>query len=310
MNYPDGKRYYSLDAYYRQIFGEKVYKLSLDGKMTCPNRDGTLGSRGCIFCSAGGSGDFATPRKESVTRQIEQAISDLPANRKNIKRFIAYFQSYTNTYAPVSYLEPLFTESLAHPSIAGLSIATRPDCIPSKVLSLLASLSKEKPVFIELGLQTIHERTAEYIRRGYPLSVFDDAVTRLSAHNLPVIVHLILGLPGEGRKEILATIQHINKLPVSGVKLQLLHVLKDTDLARELGSFPILSMDEYISLLISCLERLRPDIVIHRLTGDGPKELLLAPLWSLNKRQVLNQLHHEMKAQNTRQGALYKEACI
>lgn len=310
MNYPDGKRYYSLDAYYRQVFGEKVYKLSLDGKMTCPNRDGTLGSRGCIFCSAGGSGDFATPRKESVTRQIEQAISDLPANRKNIKRFIAYFQSYTNTYAPVSYLEPLFTESLAHPSIAGLSVATRPDCIPSKVLSLLASLSKEKPVFIELGLQTIHERTAEYIRRGYPLSVFDDAVTRLSAHNLPVIVHLILGLPGEGRKEILATIQHINKLPVSGVKLQLLHVLKDTDLARELGNFPILSMDEYISLLISCLEHLRPDIVIHRLTGDGPKELLLAPLWSLNKRQVLNQLHHEMKAQNTRQGALYKEACI
>lgn len=310
MNYPDGKRYYSLDAYYRQVFGEKVYKLSLDGKMTCPNRDGTLGSRGCIFCSAGGSGDFATPRKESVTRQIEQAISDLPANRKDIKRFIAYFQSYTNTYAPVSYLEPLFAESLLHPLVAGLSIATRPDCIPSEVLSLLASLSKEKPIFIELGLQTIHERTAEYIRRGYPLSVFDDAVTRLSAHNLPVIVHLILGLPGEGRKELLATIQHINKLPVSGVKLQLLHVLKGTDLARELGNFPILSKDEYISLLISCLEHLRPDIVIHRLTGDGPKELLLAPLWSLNKRQVLNQLHHEMKAKNTRQGALYKEACI
>lgn len=310
MNYPDGKRYYSLDAYYRQIFGEKIYKLSLDGGMTCPNRDGTLGLRGCIFCSAGGSGDFATPRNENVTLQITEAISHLSANRKGIRRFIAYFQSYTNTYAPVSYLEHLFTESIRHPSIAGLSIATRPDCIPPEVLSLLASLSRKKPVFVELGLQTIHESTADYIRRGYPLSVFDDTVIRLSLQKIPVIVHLILGLPKEGEKELLATIRHINELPVSGVKLQLLHVLKGTDLAREFGNFPILSMNEYISLLISCLEHLRPDIVIHRLTGDGPKELLLAPLWSLNKRQVLNQLQHELKAKNTHQGALYKEARI
>lgn len=301
------KPYRSLDYHLRERYGEKVYKVSLNGNMTCPNRDGTLGSRGCIFCSAGGSGDFAGDTSLSVTEQIECQKTGI-LRKFPAKRFIAYFQAYTNTYAPVDYLERIFSEALSHPDVVGLSIGTRPDCLPADVLELLAELNQKKPVSVELGLQTIHEKTASFIRRGYPLSCFDEAVKNLRKARLEVIVHTILGLPGESRKEILETISYLNHSDIQGIKLQLLHVLKGTDLADYYHSpgFPVMTQDEYVDLVIACLERLSPDITIHRLTGDGPKDLLIAPLWSARKTAVLNQIHHEMKIRHTWQGRCHE----
>ena len=300
------KPYYSLHAMLQERFHEKVYKLSLNGGMTCPNRDGTLGTRGCIFCSAGGSGDFAADRLLSVTRQIEQQKA-LITQKRPVHKFIAYFQAYTNTYAPVPYLEKLFREAICHPDIVALSIGTRPDCLGEDVLDLLDRLNRIKPVWVELGLQTIHEDTARYIRRGYTLDCFEKAVKDLRARHLEVIVHTILGLPGENRERMLQTIRYLNGQPIQGIKLQLLHVLKGTDLALdyERGLFETLTMESYLTLLIACLERLSPDIVVHRLTGDGPKDLLIAPVWSSAKRTVLNELHRRMKLENTWQGRLY-----
>lgn len=300
------KRYYSLDYYLKQTFGEKVYKIALDGGMTCPNRDGLLDTRGCIFCSAGGSGDFAAPRCESVTRQIDRAIEEIQKTKTTGKRFIAYFQSYTNTYAPADYLRALFTEALMHPSIAALSIGTRPDCLPDAVLDLLAELNQIKPVWVELGLQTCHEKTAAFIRRGYPLAVFEKAVSDLKNRNLQIIVHTIIGLPFETREDILETIDYISSKPVDGIKLQLLHILKGTDLAEYLGQFHILSMEEYTDLVIACLEHLPQHIVVHRITGDGPKKLLLAPLWSSNKKASMNHINRELKLRDSWQGKQYK----
>lgn len=301
------KRYYSLDYYLKQTFGEKVYKIALDGGMTCPNRDGKLDTRGCIFCSAGGSGDFAAPRCTSVTEQINHAIEGIQKAKTTGNKFIAYFQSYTNTYAPVDYLRKLFTEAIIHPSIVALSIGTRPDCLPKDVLDLLAELNQIKPVWVELGLQTCHEKTAEFIRRGYPLSVFEKAVTELKIRDLQVIVHTILGLPFESREDILATIDYISSKPVDGIKLQLLHVLKGTDLADYLDQFHTLSMEEYTDLVIDCLEHLPQHIVVHRITGDGPKKLLLAPLWSSNKKASMNQINKELKMRDSWQGRLYEK---
>lgn len=300
------KPYYSLHAMLQERFHEKVYKLSLNGGMTCPNRDGTLGTRGCIFCSAGGSGDFAADRLLSVTKQIEQQKA-LITQKRPVHKFIAYFQAYTNTYAPVPYLEKLFREAICHPDIVALSIGTRPDCLGEDVLDLLDRLNWIKPVWVELGLQTIHEDTARYIRRGYALDCFEKAVKDLRARSLEVIVHTILGLPGEDRERTLQTIRYLNGQPIQGIKLQLLHVLKGTDLALdyERGLFETLTMESYLTLLIACLERLSPDIVVHRLTGDGPKDLLIAPVWSSAKRTVLNELHRRMKLENTWQGRLY-----
>ena len=300
------KPYYSLHAMLQERFHEKVYKLSLNGGMTCPNRDGTLGTRGCIFCSAGGSGDFAADRILSVTKQIEQQKA-LITQKRPVHKFIAYFQAYTNTYAPVPYLEKLFREAICHPDIVALSIGTRPDCLGEDVLDLLDRLNRIKPVWVELGLQTIHEDTARYIRRGYALDCFEKAVKDLRARSLEVIVHTILGLPGEDRERTLQTIRYLNGQPIQGIKLQLLHVLKGTDLALdyERGLFETLTMESYLTLLIACLERLSPDIVVHRLTGDGPKDLLIAPVWSSAKRTVLNELHRRMKLENTWQGRLY-----
>ena len=300
------KPYYSLHAMLQERFHEKVYKLSLNGGMTCPNRDGTLGTRGCIFCSAGGSGDFAADRLLSVTKQIEQQKA-LITQKRPVHKFIAYFQAYTNTYAPVPYLEKLFREAICHPDIVALSIGTRPDCLGDDVLDLLDRLNRIKPVWVELGLQTIHEDTARYIRRGYTLNCFEKAVKDLRARRLEVIVHTILGLPGEDRERTLQTIRYLNGQPIQGIKLQLLHVLKGTDLALdyERGLFETLTMESYLTLLIACLERLSPDIVVHRLTGDGPKDLLIAPVWSSAKRTVLNELHRRMKLENTWQGRLY-----
>lgn len=300
------KPYYSLHAMLQERFHEKVYKLSLNGGMTCPNRDGTLGTRGCIFCSAGGSGDFAADRLLSVTKQIEQQKA-LITQKRPVHKFIAYFQAYTNTYAPVPYLEKLFREAICHPDIVALSIGTRPDCLGDDVLDLLDRLNRIKPVWVELGLQTIHEDTARYIRRGYALDCFEKAVKDLRARSLEVIVHTILGLPGEDRERTLQTIRYLNGQPIQGIKLQLLHVLKGTDLALdyERGLFETLTMESYLTLLIACLERLSPDIVVHRLTGDGPKDLLISPVWSSAKRTVLNELHRRMKLENTWQGRLY-----
>ena len=297
------KPYHSVDYMLRERFGEKVYKVTLNGGMSCPNRDGKLGTRGCIFCSAGGSGDFAADSSLSITEQIDRQISILSAKRP-IHKYIAYFQAFTNTYAPVEYLEKIFTEALSHPGIAALSIGTRPDCLGKDVVTLLSRLNRQKPVWVELGLQTIHEKTAAYIRRGYPLSCFEDTVKRLRSEDIEVIVHTILGLPGESTQDILNTMEYLNHQDIQGIKLQLLHVLRGTDLASdyEKGLFCTYERDEYISLVISCLEHLRPDMVIHRITGDGPKDLLISPLWASRKREVLNLLHHQMKENHNYQG--------
>lgn len=299
------KPYYSLDYYLKQTFGEKVYKLALDGGMTCPNRDGTLGTEGCVFCSRGGSGDFAEPLSLSVTAQIEAAKKRVVRKIKS-GRYIAYFQSYTNTYAPCGYLKPLFTEAISHPDIAALSIATRPDCLPGDVLELLKELNRIKPVWVELGLQTIHETTAAAIGRGYKLDCFSSAVTRLKEAGLTVIVHVILGLPGESREMMLDTIRYLGSMNPrpDGIKLQLLHLLKGTKLAAlyQAAPFPIMTMEEYISLILDCIRLLPPDVVIHRLSGDGPKLLLIEPLWSGNKRALLNALSKAFKETGAYQG--------
>lgn len=303
------KPYYSLDNYFKTTYHEKMYKIALDAGMTCPNRDGTLDTRGCIFCSAGGSGDFAAPRTLSIHEQIQYGQEAL-SKKLTGNRFVAYFQAYTNTYAPISVLRRLYTEALSEPSIVGISIATRPDCISTEVLNLLLELHNEYPnkfIWIELGLQTIHPQTASYIRRGYPLSVFDEVVASLHRIDIPIIVHVILGLPGEDNEMTLQTIQYLNQLPIWGIKLQLLHVIENTDLAVDWKNemFTLPSKENYLELLIDCIERLRPNIVIHRLTGDGPASKTLAPLWSLHKRDVLNSFHRRMKERNTWQGKLY-----
>ena len=298
------KPYYSLNNYLLENFGEKLYKLSLDGGMTCPNRDGQIDTRGCIFCSSEhGSGDFAASRTLSITEQIETAKEKV-AGKFSGSHYIAYFQAFTNTYADVSYLENIFMEAIIHPDIKVLSIATRPDCLPDDVLNLLGRLNKIKPVWIELGLQTIHQKTADYIRRGYALDCYEAAVDKLHTLGIPVITHVIIGLPGEAKSDMLETVRYLNKVGTDGVKLQLLHVLKDTDLADDYlnGQFKELSLEEYSDIIINSLEVLSPDIVIHRLTGDGPKKLLLAPLWSSNKKHVLNTLHSEIRRRNTYQG--------
>lgn len=297
------KPYHSLDYMLRERFGEKVYKVTLNGGMSCPNRDGKIGTRGCIFCSAGGSGDFAADAALSITDQIESQISIL-SQKRPIHKYIAYFQAYTNTYAPVEYLEKIFTEAISHPKIVALSIGTRPDCLSPEIVTLLSRLNKQKPVWIELGLQTIHEDTASYIRRGYDLPVFEHALKRLRQLGIPVIVHTILGLPGEDIKQNLETMHYLNEHHIQGIKLQLLHVLKYTDLADDYltGRFSVYSMEEYFEVLSSCICNLSPDIVIHRLTGDGPKDLLIAPTWSTNKRHVLNQMQSWFKIHDIWQG--------
>lgn len=297
------KRYYSLDSYIKETFGEKLYKISLDGGMTCPNRDGTLDTRGCIFCSAGGSGDFASDRRLSIKEQLAQG-KQLISKKYTGSSYIAYFQAYTNTYASVSYLEKIFTEALDDEDVKVLSIATRPDCLSPEILDLLFRLNQRKPVWVELGLQTIHETSARFIRRGYTLDVFEKAVYDLKKIGVSVIVHTILYLPNETEDMMLETISYLNKLPINGIKLQLLHILKGTDLAHlyEKSPFHLPTMDEYFILLGKLLSHLRPDIVVHRLTGDGPKSLLLAPLWTSNKRLVLNTMQKYLKDADIWQG--------
>lgn len=367
------KPYYSLDAYMKYTYGQKVYKIAVDAGLTCPNRDGTLGERGCIFCSAGGSGDFAVPiagggrqdgqkavgastevyHKEyerrgscgdverktlDVRRQIERGMAKF--HKKVGEKFVIYFQAYTNTYGNPAYLERIWREALEEESVVGISIATRPDCLgipgvsisekhaepiagdrrqgtesSETVIGILARLKKEyatrgKFIWIELGLQTMHEKTAEYIRRGYPLSTYETAIRALTDMDIPYITHVILGLPGENEVDMLATVRYVcgQQAKPFGIKLQLLHVLRGTDLYEDYatGKFEVLSEDEYIELVIRCLEIIPDDIVIHRVTGDGPKNILVAPLWSGNKRHVLNTLHQKMKIEKREQGTWAK----
>lgn len=299
------KRYYSLDYYLKEYYGEKIYKLALNGGMTCPNRDGTLDHRGCIFCSHGGSGDFASSPCFSIGEQIEAGKS-LLSKKQTGRKYIAYFQAFTNTYAPVEYLRDIFKQAISHPDISILSIGTRPDCLSSEILDLLSELNQIKPVWIELGLQTIHESTARFIRRGYSLSCFESAVKELQKRNIKIVVHMILGLPHETKADMLKTVFYIGSLGIMGIKLQLLHILSDTDLAQyyKTNPFPVFTLEEYCDFVIECLEYLPQDIVIHRLTGDGPKNLLVAPLWSNNKRNVLNTIHKKMKENDKWQGKL------
>ena len=302
------KRYHSMDYDLKQTFGEKVYKITLNGNMTCPNRDGKIGHGGCIFCSAQGSGDFAGSASESITEQIARGKQDLMKKRP-VHSFIAYFQAFTNTYAPVDYLERIYMEAIQDPEVKILSIATRPDCLPDEVLDLLEKINSIKPVWVELGLQTIHAKTSEFIRRGYNLSVFERAVRELRRRGITVIVHTILCLPGESKEMMFETLDYLNHMDIQGIKLQLLHILKGTDLAAiyEASPFWSPSMDEYIELLGECIARINPKITIHRLTGDGPKDLLIAPLWTGNKRTVLNTLHSYLKEKDIWQGKEYYE---
>ena len=306
MNRWGEKRYHSMDYDLKQLYGEKVYKITLNGGMTCPNRDGKIGHGGCIFCSTAGSGDFAGPATCSITKQLAMRKENLTKKRP-VHSYIAYFQAFTNTYAPVEYLRQIYMEAIQDPDVQILSIATRPDCLPDDVLQLLEEINQIKPVWVELGLQTIHPQTATYIRRGYPLEVFEEAVNNLRKRNISVITHTILGLPGENEDMMLETIDYLNKMDIQGIKLQLLHILKGTDLALDYEKQPFWSpsMEEYISLLGTCIARLRPDITIHRLTGDGPKELLIAPSWTSQKRTVLNTLHRYLKEQDIWQGKEY-----
>lgn len=297
------KRYYSLDYYLKETYGEKIYRLSLNGGMTCPNRDGTLDSRGCIFCSAGGSGDFAAAPSLSITEQIETAKERIMA-KTSCRKFIAYFQAYTNTYAPVSYLRKIFTEAILHPDIVALSIATRCDCLSEEILDLLSELNQIKPIWIELGLQSIHSSTHAFIRSGICLEQFETAVTNLHARNITIIVHLIFGLPNETKEMMLESLDFVTGLPIQGLKLQLLHVLKGTDLSTyyDQTHFPLFSMEEYCNFIVDCLERIPETIVVHRITGDGPRQLLLAPLWSTDKKRVLNTIQHILKERDSWQG--------
>ena len=286
----------TMNDYCQRVFGEKLYKLGLDAGFTCPNRDGKLDTRGCIFCSGAGSGDFTSGREVDLDTQIEEA-KKLVAGKYKGDSYIAYFQAFTNTYAPVEKLRELFYKAASHPGVKVISIATRPDCLQSEVIELLSELNKKIPVWVELGLQTVKKSSAEYIRRGYELSVYDEAVRRLKGIGVHVITHIILGLPRETREDMLETVRYVKSAGSDGIKLQLLHVLKGTDLASdyEAGKFAVLSEAEYIDILMDCLKVIGDDMVVHRLTGDAPKSLLIAPMWSADKKRVINDISARIK---------------
>ena len=289
-------KYLSLNSYLKERFGCKVYKLSLDGGFTCPNRDGTLDTRGCIFCSEGGSGEFAGDRNKSITAQLEDA-KQLVSRKITDGKYIAYFQAFTNTYASADTLRKKYLEAIADSDVVALSVATRPDCLPPDILSLLDEINKTKPVFVELGLQTIHEKTAEYIRRGYTLDIYDRAVDALHKIGVNVVTHLIIGLPGETKADMLESVEYVCR-KTDGIKLQLLHIIDGTDLAKEYkkGRVKTLSLEEYTDIIRDCVEIIPEDVVIHRLTGDGAKKSLIAPLWSADKKNVLNTINKALSS--------------
>lgn len=309
-----------LNSYLKNRFGKKIYKISLDAGMTCPNRDGTIDTRGCIFCSEGGSGDFAGSCSLSITEQINTGktlVSKKIKNEDNTSQYIAYFQAYTNTYAPIDRLRTIYMEAATNKDIVAISIATRPDCIDAQIMDLIYEIHQIKPVFIELGLQTSNEESASFIRRGYTNKIFEDAINLITIYNdklhsnnpIHIVVHTIIGLPNEDYPVMLETIKYINQFPIHGIKLQLLHILTNTDLAKEYekNPFKVLSLEEYTDILIKLLENLREDIVIHRMTGDGPKNILIAPEWSKNKRNVLNYINKQLTLRDTVQGRCYSQ---
>jgi len=294
----------SLNEKLRKEYGGKVYKLALTSGCTCPNRDGTLGSRGCIFCD--GAGSFA--ESGPIPMQLEAARKRVAAKAGKDAKYIAYFQAFTNTYAPVEKLRELYTAAMEPEDVVILSIATRPDCISEEILELLAELNRRKPVWVELGLQTIHPESAAYIRRGYDLPVFEDAVRRLRSVGIEVVVHQILGLPGETTDMMTKTAQYIGQSGANGVKFHLLHVLEHTDLAEawRTGKVPVMELEDYISVLEHCVRHIPKEMVIHRLTGDGAKRDLLAPLWSGDKKHVLNAIHQAFARDDVEQGSALK----
>lgn len=296
-------RYNSLNNYLKNKFGCKVYKLSLSSGLSCPNRDGLLSTKGCTFCSNGGSGEFATEHNLGITEQIEKA-KKLVSKKITDGKYIAYFQSFSNTYGNIDYLRKIFTEAINHPDIVALSIGTRPDCLPKEVITLLSELNTIKPVWVELGLQTSNENTAKHINRGYSLDVFEKAVLDLNSINVDVIVHLIIGLPNETKNDIINSVKYVCSQNIAGIKLQLLHVLKNTPLEKEYlsDSFHILSLEEYTDILAKCITYIPKNIVIHRITSDGPKLLLVAPLWSANKKKVLNYINRRFNELDIHQG--------
>ena len=309
-----------LNSYLKNRFKKKIYKISLDAGMTCPNRDGTIDTRGCIFCSEGGSGDFAGSCSLSITEQINTGktlVSKKIKNEDNTSQYIAYFQAYTNTYAPIDRLRTIYMEAATNKDIVAISIATRPDCIDAQIMDLIYEIHQIKPVFIELGLQTSNEESASFIRRGYTNKIFEDAINLITIYNdklhsnnpIHIVVHTIIGLPNEDYPVMLETIKYINQFPIHGIKLQLLHILTNTDLAKEYekNPFKVLSLEEYTDILIKLLENLRENIVIHRMTGDGPKNILIAPEWSKNKRNVLNYINKQLSLKDVTQGRYYSQ---
>lgn len=297
------KRYHSVNYHLRQQFGDKIYKISLDGGFTCPNRDGFKAVGGCAFCSPFGSGDFVFARDKSIAEQFEQG-REVMQKKWTGQRYIAYLQAYTNTYAPIARLREVYATTLAQPGVIGLAIATRPDCLPEDVLDLLGEINQQHYLSIELGLQTIHQRSTKFLNMHYDYQDFLKALQNLRERNIDVCAHIILGLPGEDLKDMMATALALATLPIQGIKIQLLHLMRNTPLAKLYSRepFSFLSQEEYVKLVVSILEILPPDMVIHRLTGDSPRQLLIGPTWSLNKRAVLNAIDKELSIQNSWQG--------
>ncbi len=296
------KRYNNLDYQLKKEFGEKVFKVSLDGGFTCPNRDGKIGHKGCIFCNDTGSGDFAGDRQKSINNQIDEQIEFLGKGKD--KKYIAYFQNFTNTYAPIEYLRKIYMEAINHPNIVGLAISTRADCLGVEVEELLMEFDKLTFLWIEIGLQSIHDKSAKVINRGYEFSVFDVTIPKLIKNNLKIVVHVIVGIPHETKEETLETIKYLSKINIWGIKIHLLHIIRDTELHRyyEKSQFKVYGKEEYIDFVVEIIENLNKNIVIHRLTGDGTWSTLIAPLWSKDKRGVLNGINKSLKEKETYQG--------
>lgn len=306
MNYWNNKAYYTLNQYLKERFHKKVIKLSLDGGFTCPNRDGTIGHRGCIFCGEEGAGEF-TSDANSIHLQMKQQVDLLSEKWKNAS-YIAYFQSFTNTYAPANRLKSLYDEALSFPGTVGLAIATRPDCLSDEVLELLSSYHKKTFLWVELGLQTIHEETAAFLRRGYPLSVFEEALEKLQSLGIPTVSHIIVNLPSETRQDVLDTVTYLSHRGIWGLKIHILYISSDTDLYPYYLAhpFPLMEREEYIDTVADLLCHISPDIVIHRLTGDGDKKTLIAPNWIKDKRAVLNGIDRKMRTDGLYQGKYWK----
>lgn len=297
------KRYNSLDNYFKNTFGEKIYKVSLDGGFTCPNRDGTLSTKGCIFCSESGSGDFAGSRRLSINEQIEEQLK-LIENKFPSGKVIAYFQNFTNTYADIDYLRKIYYEALSHPRVIGLAIATRPDCLGENIIELLSEINNKYFLWVELGLQTINEEVAKIINRQYSLKTYEEAAEKLKSRNIKFVTHIIIGLPGEKENDSLDTALFSEKCGTWGIKIHLLHIIKNTklEILYKKNELKIQKKDEYVKKVVKILQNISYNIVIHRLTGDGNRDTLIAPLWSLNKRDVLNSIEKEMKMENIYQG--------